>query len=120
MPGPRDSVLIEEALDVLGFRPDGDRLYEILLELKRRTSAPVGQQRFISSWMAGRRARSEGVPLEECPFVEKVEGKRTFTTAHRNAWVRGWKGMDKGFAPVNLRRATMRQMLRRDRVGVAV
>ena len=117
---PTDAELLQEAMRIVGFMPEGDRLHSILTELHHRTAFPVGQQRFVSSWAAGRRARSEGIPLEECPFVERVQGKRTFTTAHRNAWIRGWKGLEKGFATVNLRRATMRQLLRRNRVGVAV
>jgi len=115
MPRVPDAELLKEALGLVGFLPQGDRLHSLLSELYRRTSAPVGQQRFVRSWMAGRCARSEGVPREECPFVERVAEKRTFTTAHRNAWLRGWDGKEKGFAPVNLRRRTMRQMLCRRR-----
>lgn len=116
MPKISDADLIQEALDLTRDAPEGDRVREILQELRRRTTTPIGQQRFVSSWAAGRRARSDGVPLEECPFVEKP-GRRTFITAHRNAWIRGWKGMDKGFAQLDLCRASLRQLLRKQRVG---
>jgi len=117
MPRVPDADLLQEALGIVATRPEDDRLRVIIQELYHRTTSPVGQQRFLASWRAGRRARADGVPLDACPYVEKVEGKRTFATAHRKAWILGWKGKDKGYGLLNLRRATMKQMLRKQRVG---
>jgi len=113
-----DAELVREAFELLGDRPEGDRLREIVSELRKRTTLSVGQRKFQTAWTEGRVARRDGIPLEECPYVEKTT-QRTFTTARRNAWMRGWQGMDADLRPRNLRRATMRQILCVRRTGTS-
>ena len=117
MKKPTDAVLVQEALDLLKDRPADDRVREILLELRNRTTVSAGQRKFQRAWLEGRQARQQGVPFGECPYVEKTE-RRTFTTAYRNAWGRGWQGLDHVFRQRVLKRSTMRQILCKPRARV--
>ena len=91
-----DADLVQEALGLVTDRPEEDRLRQIVTELHKRTTNAHGQQKYIAIWTMGRKARTEGIPLEDCPYRERQAGKRTFTTAFRNWWIKGWKGVDKG------------------------
>lgn len=117
MKKPTDAALVQEAIELLGDRPAGDRVREILLELRNRTAVSAGQRKFQRAWIEGRLARQEGVPFASCPYVEKTE-RRTFTTAYRKAWLRGWEGLDHVFHQRSLKRSTMRQILCQRRARV--
>jgi len=59
------------------------------------------------AYRKGRKARAEGLTLDDCPYRDKrkVDGRVTFSRAFRKAWVYGWDDRDRELARANIPRS---------------